>query len=308
MQYIKGVESYNETQYSAVTLGKFDGLHRGHQKLVNKVRGYASSNVKSIIFAFDMNKYFEDRGISKENIMSNEERRIHLEDKVDYLIECPFTEEIHSMEAEIFIRKILVEKLHAKYIVVGTDFHFGYGKKGNVQLLQKCSEQYGYHLDIIEKEVYKGRVISSSYVKEELRKGNIEIVNELLGYPYCVWGQVEHGKKLGRTLGFPTMNVVPYKGKLLPPNGVYATKSLVNGITYEGIGNVGVKPTVTDVEKLLVEVYLFEYSGDAYGEIIQIQFYTFERPEIKFSSIQELKEHVNQDIIFGKYFFEKTDS
>ena len=131
MDYIRGLEAYQDSREAAITLGKFDGVHRGHQKLIKKVcQLKVKKGVRSVVFAFDMNPLYEKLGKSREGIMSNEERRCLLDGKVDVLLECPFSEDVTSMSAEDFIRKILIEKIHARYIVIGTDFHFGHDKRG----------------------------------------------------------------------------------------------------------------------------------------------------------------------------------
>lgn len=303
MQYIKGIESYQENDRTAVTLGKFDGLHRGHQKLVEQVRKYAGENVRSVVFSFDMQPFFKERGMERKILMTNEERRFHLEGQVDYLIECPFTEAVHGMEAEDFIKDILVDRLHAEYIVVGTDFRFGHHKRGDAGMLRKYEDIYGYHLDVIEKEIYENREISSTFIKEEVEKGNMELAENLLGYPYTIEGTVVHGRELGRTLGFPTMNIRADESKLLPPRGVYVSSVRIQGKVYTGISNVGCNPTVSDKNIVVIETFLFDYAGDAYGEKIEVGLYRFVRPERKFASVEELKQRVNQDIECGKEYF-----
>ena len=196
--------------------------------------------------------------------MTNEERRAFLEDKVDYLIEIPFTKELMEMEAEKFIEEILHKKLHAAHIVVGTDFNFGHEKRGN-QMLEKYAAKYGYTVDVVEKAYYKDREINSTYIRELLLDGNVPLANELLGYPYEITSVVEHGQQLGRTLGFPTMNLAPPEKKILPKYGVYACRVLVDGVWYGGVGNAGVKPTVAQEKRRLFEVYVYGYEGDAYG-------------------------------------------
>lgn len=304
MDYIRGLEAYQDSRETAITLGKFDGVHRGHQKLIRKVcQLKAKKGVRSVVFAFDMNPLYEKIGKSREGIMSNEERRYLIDGKVDVLLECPFTEEISSISAEDFIRNILVGKFHVRYVVVGTDFHFGHDKRGDVKMLEEYAGVYGYELFVIEKEMYGDRRISSSYVREELRKGNMEAVNEMLGYAYTVRGIVEHGRKLGRKLGFPTLNVHPSKDKLLPPNGVYLDSVKIDGIWYNGIGNVGFKPTVSDENRMLIESNLLDYSGDAYGKEVEIQLYHFKRPEQKFESVEEMKAQIDLDIDYAKEYF-----
>lgn len=308
MEYIKGLDEYAETQETAVTLGKFDGLHRGHQKLIECVKQHTEHHMKSVVFAFDMRDFYKQQGIIRDQIMTNRERRVHLQNQVDYLIECPFTEDIRTMEPKDFIRKVLVDKLHVRYIAVGSDYRFGYKQSGDVTMLQQMAEEYHYEIDVIEKERYGDRVISSSYVKEALAQGKIELVNELLGYPYSIMGNVIHGQKLGRTLGFPTMNIMPSHVKLLPPNGVYACKVCVDDTWYNAIGNLGRKPTVRENGRVLVEAFLYDYEGDAYGKCIDVRFFTFERPEQKFDSIIELKEQVDRDIAFGiQHFKDERD-
>lgn len=295
MEYITGIEQYNGKGKTAVTLGKFDGLHKGHQKLIEKICSYSNKDCKSVLCAFDMHR---------EALMTKRERREYLDGKIDFLIEYPFTKELREMEAEVFIERILCKKLHASHIVVGSDFAFGYGKRGSIEMLEKFSAKKGYTLDVIEKERYDKEVISSTYIREALSQGDMDLAAALLGYPYAVTGIVQHGRQLGRTLGFPTMNIEPEQEKILPRFGVYACRIKMDGRWYNGVGNVGVKPTVTEEHKRLVEVFVYDYEGDAYGKEITVQFCGFERPETKFSSIDELREQVMQDLSYGKEFFQ----
>lgn len=297
MQYMTDIYSYQSEKHSAVTLGKFDGLHLGHQLLIDKIRSYRSENVRTVVVAFDM---------GRATLTTAEEKRELLKDQVDCLIVCPFTREIREMEAEDFIRTILVEKMKVSYIVVGTDFHFGRDKRGDTSMLAEYAGVYGYHLNVIDKKKYQETIISSTYVRESLEEGQIELANTLLGHPYRMSGRVEHGKQLGRTLGFPTMNVYPQPGKIMPRKGVYACDVVLDGRRYHGIGNVGVKPTVTDEQKLLAEIFVFGFEGDAYGKEISVEFLSYERPEQKFHSIEELKERIREDIRFGNGYFGLT--
>lgn len=297
MQYIKGLEHYDNVRETAVTFGKFDGLHTGHQKLVRMVKDLEmKEDVDSVVCAFDMN--------SRHILMSKNERELHLRDEVDYLVDCPFTEEFRNISAEDFICDIIKGVFHAAYVVVGTDFHFGCGKCGDIHMLAEYQEQYGYQLIVVEKERYENRVISSSYIREILKEGNIPVANRLLGYSYRISGIVEHGKQIGRELGFPTMNVVWPERKIVPPYGVYLCSICIEGKRYNGIANIGVKPTVSDEERVLIESFLFEYQGDAYGQEVVIDLVEFVRPEQKFSGKDELKANVERDIAYGKKYFE----
>lgn len=297
MRYYTDIDSYQGNKKTAVTLGKFDGLHKGHQKLVSRVVEAAErENLESVVFSFDM---------KRESLLTNEERRAHLENQADCMIQCPFTREIREMEAEIFIKEVLAERLHASYIAVGRDFRFGHGKRGDVRMLAEYADVYQYRLDVLDKEMYGEREISSTYIREALALGDVELAGKLLGYPYHMSGVVEHGRRLGRTLGFPTMNVAPSNGKIMPKFGVYAYRVQVDGQWFGGIGNVGIKPTVTESSRLLVEVFVFGYEGDAYGKEVTVEFCAFERPETKFGSVEDLKAQVDRDIAYGKHYFQK---
>ena len=290
MNYITGIENYHGTKKTAVTIGKFDGLHRGHQKLVDRIRGYASDECDSVLCAFDMHR---------DAIMTNRERREHLEGKIDWLINCPFNEQLRNMEAEDFIRDILCGKLNAAHVVVGNDFVFGHEKRGSVSMLEKYASVYGYTVDVVEKERYQDMIISSTFIRDALAQGDVRLAERLLGYPYELTGPVRHGKRLGRTLGFPTMNIEAEARKFLPRYGVYACRGMIDGKWYNGVGNAGVKPTVTDERRRLFEVYVYGYEGDAYGKEVTARFCGFERPEVKFGSVEELKEQVMNDMQYG---------
>lgn len=303
MQYIKGMQFYQNNNETAVTLGKFDGLHRGHETLIERVIAHQKEDgVDSVVFAFDMGPLYERLKKKKENLITNEERAGRLLGRVDYLIECPFLESISKIEAETFIKEILVKQFRAKYIVVGTDFHFGYQKKGDSEMLQKYSEEYGYQVEVIEKKCYEGREISSTYIKEEVKAGNMKLVETLLGYPYTFTGKVQYGRQLGRKLGFPTMNISVPEEKLLPPKGVYVSSVCLGGTCYRGISNIGCKPTVSEKEQIGIETFLFNYSGDSYGREIEVRLHEYVRPEQKFASVEELREQVEQDIAYGMNF------
>lgn len=305
MQYIKGLNEFCDESGTAITLGKFDGIHHGHEKLIEKVEECARKDgLKSVVCAFDMLSFPGKRAQGRSILMTKQERKLWLDGRVDYLVDCPFTKEFSCVAAEDFIKDVLMGLFHASYIIVGTDFSFGHQKRGDIHMLKEYESVYGYQLIVIDKERYHDREISSTYIREVLREGDMELVNTLLGYPYRIIGTVEHGRQLGRTLGFPTLNVAPDPDKLLPPNGVYLATVGVDGKFYEGIANVGVKPTVTDENRMLVEAYLFDYEGDAYGKEVTIRLHQFCRPEKKFESVESMKACIDSDIGWGKMYFQ----
>lgn len=303
MIYTTQVPHLEKEVRSSVTLGKFDGLHRGHQKLINLIRREQGEKNRSVIFTFDVSPRSYILHSPPKYLLTYEERRELAENLgVDILAECPFTEALMHMEPEDFVKEYLAERLHARYLAVGPDFRFGYQRRGTPELLKELGRTYGFRTEIVEKEKYKGRDISSTFVREELEKGHIEEVNQLLGYTYFTKGEIVHGRQLGRTIGIPTANLIPPVIKKLPPNGVYITESLIQGKTYQGITNIGYKPTVKE-NFLGVETYLFSCNADLYGQEAEVKFYRYLRPEIKFSSLEELKCQMLKDIEEGKSYF-----
>ncbi len=296
MKIIKGTTEFQIQEETAISLGKFDGFHQGHQLLVDRVLQKKREGLKSLIFTFD----FRDRPVL---LLPEERRRMLGKRGVDYLLECPFVESISHMEAEKFVREILVRRLHVRYLAVGTDFRFGYQRRGDYRLLERLSAECGYQVEVVEKACYQGEEISSSRIRRELEQGHMELVNQLLGYAYSVTGEVLHGRRIGRTLGMPTTNLLPSERKLLPPNGVYATRTVIDGELFEGITNIGYKPTVGGETRKGVETYLFDLDRDLYGEILTVRFYGYERAERKFASLDELKKRIEQDVFWGRTYF-----
>ena len=309
MQYIKGLNAYQNNRRTAVTLGKFDGLHQGHEKLVHSIiRIGKKEELDTVVCSFNMVPFLERLGKDPKILMTKEEQSFRLQGRVDYLIDIPFTKTFSRITAEDFIRDILVELLHAAVVVVGTDFNFGYQKKGNAEVLKEYATIFGYRVVVVEKERYKDRIVSSTYIKEALTDGDLDLANRLLGYPYSIMGVVEHGRKLGRRLGFPTLNLAPERHKLLPPRGVYMARVSIDGNLYDGICNVGIKPTVTEKQRMLVESYLFDYQGDAYDKKVVVELLKFCRPEERFESLEELKAAIDKDIERGREFFQVDES
>ncbi len=296
MEYIQGTTEFFIPEHTAVTLGKFDGVHKGHQKLIHQILNLRKDGLKSVVFTTNPGK--------KQLLLTEEEQRdILFRQGADYVIRCPFIPQISHMEPEAFIDRILIGQLHAKKIVVGTDFRFGYQRRGDCNLLINLQEKYGYQVIVMQKEKRGSRDISSTYIREELEKGDMALVNELLGYPFPIMGEVSHGRKVGRTLGMPTANLIPPDEKLLPPNGVYISKTAVDGREYTGITNIGYKPTVGKTAFRGAETYLFHFEQDLYGKRIEVQLYQYVRPEKKFQSLEELTERIKVDISLGKEYF-----
>ena len=290
------IEDFHIEEPTALSLGKFDGVHRGHELLLQQLSEQKKKGLKTVVFTFDIPPKKLTENNNYRVLCTNEEKRSILEAKgVDYLLQCPFTPEFMSMEPEAFVAGI-VRNLHMKSMVVGTDCRFGHERRGNHELLAELAPKYGYTLQVMDKLQYKGRDISSSYIREEIIKGHIETANLLLGYPFFAESEIIHGRQLGRQMGIPTINMELPAGKLLPPKGVYATKVHIGENCFCGVTNVGCKPTVNLSNKVGVETHILDYEGDLYGRILRVEFFRFIRPEKKFSSVEELKGQMEQDI------------
>ena len=300
MKIINDTLDFSIPEMSAITLGKFDGIHKGHQKLMKMILAKKEQGLKSVVFTFGQmpGTFFFGKG---RTILTSKERQLHLERMgIDYMIECPFVPEVIQMEPEKFIEDVLVNQLHVKYIAVGPDFRFGYNRKGSVGLLKKMSSVYGYEVEVFDKECLDDKVISSTYVRHMLEIGEMETVQKLLGYPYYVSGTVVHGHAIGRKLGIPTINLIPDDDKMLPPNGVYLTKTVWEENQIFGITNVGCKPTISGEEAKGIETHLYDFDGDLYDKELTVEFYAYHRPERRFESLEDLKSQLAKDTVWGR--------
>ena len=307
MEYIKQSITFEIKEPTVLSLGKFDGLHRGHELLMDYMAKRKKENpgLKAVIFTFDIPPGKQIQNTPVQVLTTNQEKvKLFESIGIDYLIECPFTEEIMRMEPEEFIERI-VTGLHVKYMVVGTDFRFGHKRRGDYRMLEAYAFRYGYEVEVVDNMQEEGRDISSTFVREEIAGGNMEKANRLLGYEFFVEGQILHGKKLGKpVLGIPTINLEPPADKLLPPFGVYLTVTEYCGAEYPGITNVGCKPTIEGENPVGVETHLFDVSEDMYGAQVKVKFLSRVREERRFDSLEVLKSQMEQDILYGRKYFD----
>lgn len=298
----------NETQIcikepTVVTLGKFDGLHMGHKFLFQYLLQFKKEGLKTVLFTFDRPPGNEIDHHLHQVLTTNPEKEYVFETcGIDYLIEYPFTHDVMEIEAEDFI-VMLIEKLNIKAIVAGEDFRFGYQRKGDPELLKKLSLKYNFKVEIVKKMQYLGEDISSTFVRREILKANMELATTLLGYPYFIQEIVKSGNRLGRQMGIPTINILPPAEKLMPPNGVYISKVEIEDQTFMGISNIGIKPSVEGIHPITVETNIFNYNQDIYGKKVRVYFLSYLREEIKFESLEELKNQINLDITKAKNYW-----
>jgi riboflavin kinase/FMN adenylyltransferase len=280
---------------TAVTVGKFDGIHLGHELLTHNLIRQEKIGRKSVVITFDTSPRISLKKDLTKVLITNEERIQRMRHSgISYLIQCPFEQEIRDLSPEDFIR-VLVQELHMEYMTCGTDFRFGSQGRGDVAMLRQLADTYGFTLDVMDKVTCDERVISSTLIREEITRGHVAEAARLLGYPYFVWGVVVHGNHLGRQYSMPTINVYPSPEKLLPPNGVYVTEVELDHHKYHGVTNVGVKPTIGDANRMGIETHILDFSRDVYQKSARITFLEFLRPEMKFDSLEELFHQMLQD-------------
>lgn len=303
MQIICDTTEFHMKDRSAVAIGKFDGVHRGHERLISCILEKKKLGMKAVVFTFHPSAAVYFGQTSGGELTTREEKRNCFEKLgVDILIEFPLNKETAAIFPEDFVREILVKKMNTGYVAAGRDLSFGRGGKGDSRLLEEMADELGFQVCMIDKVFHAGREISSTYVREMVEKGNMQETKELLGRYYSFEGIVEQGNRLGRWLGMPTMNLYPRPEKLLPPRGVYYSRLLYEGGMYPGITNIGRKPTVNDTETVSVETYLYDFDKDMYGKDIVTQLLQFKRPEQKFKNVAELKVQMEKDIAHGRTF------
>ncbi|MEA5085540.1 MAG: bifunctional riboflavin kinase/FAD synthetase [Lachnospiraceae bacterium] len=295
----------DQTVDTAVTLGNFDGIHLGHRQLISTTLSEAKEKgLSSVVFSFYPHPMFvfENRE-HKALIMGPDEKKLSIEEMgVDVYIEYPFDRAFAAMEPEEFAVELIFKKLRCKVLVVGENYKFGAKQKGDYKLLMKLGNDYGVKVIYVPSVMYENERVSSTRVRKALIDKDMSLANKLLTMPYFIYGEVVKGKQLGRTIGFPTINIIADPNKLFPPNGVYATKSLYNGKMYFGVTNVGINPTVNGSVKI-VETYLFDFKKVVYGEYVKTYFFHFIRQEQKFPSVDDLQNQLAKDAQSAKDYF-----
>lgn len=299
---------------TAVAIGKFDGIHVGHRKLLTEIMEQKKQGLLACVFTFDPSPaVFFGKGNVMELTTKEEKRKLFEQMGVDVLVEFPMNEQTAKIAPEVFVKEVLCEMLGAKYVAAGEDVSFGDKGAGNAALLEKMSGELGYQLALISKVCYEGREVSSTYVRECVEQGQMELAATLLGKPYSVEGEVLHGYKLGRTLDMPTTNMCPPERKLLPPFGVYFANVSVwdegrsDWDTYGGITNIGMKPTVEAERKVGVETHIFDFEGDLYGRWVKVELLKYHRPEKRFENVESLKVELHKDSEICRKYLEKTN-
>lgn len=304
MKIVREFENYTENTPKVLSLGMFDGVHFGHISIINLLKSVAQeNNLETAILTFwpHPRKVFNPNDEIKLLNTLNEKLNLLENANLDVVFLKSFDENFRNLTGEEFVRQILVQKLNVKHIIIGHDHVFGKNKSGNFELLQKLSKELDFvvqQLDAVKEGEFN---ISSTKIRNYLANGNIIGANKMLGYHYSVSGKVIDGKKLGRTIGYPTANIEVDELKLLPKKGAYIVEVYVKNKFYKGMLSIGTNPTVNG-DKLTVEVYILDFNEDIYGDEITVKFRDFLHEEIKFESLEKLIERLDEDKVLTENF------
>ena len=299
MKIFEGLANFVPVKNAVVTSGTFDGVHLGHQKILKRIRDIADQcNGETVLITFWPHPrlvLFPHEHNLRLLSTFEEKAKLLREYGIDYLVTLPFTKEFSEMSSEDFIQKILIEKIQTKKLVIGYDHRFGKNREGSFEYLKENIKKYHFELEEIPREDIDHVGISSSKIRKALEIGNIETANEYLGRDYELNGIIIKGQQLGRSIGFPTANIyIPNDYKLVPCDGAYAVKVNVEGKVYDGMLNIGMRPTVNGTSRT-IEVNLFDFHGDLYDLRVCVYFKAYLRPEVKFLNLEALKAQLEND-------------
>ena len=293
-------DEVDEIKVPVLTIGTFDGVHIGHQKIIHQLNEEAKKvGGESVLFTFyphpRMILFPDAHGL--QLLSTQEEKLAYLaECGIDNVIVQPFTFDFSRLTALEFVRDYLVNKLHVKKLIIGYDHQFGKNREGSIDFLRSISDVYDFEVFEIPAQDIDDVNVSSTKIREALKKGDVQTANRFLGRPYSFKGKLVHGKQLGRTIGFPTANIqVNDDTKLIPGNGVYAVKVIVEGQTYFGMLNIGNRPTVNETLDRSIEVHIFDFDSIIYNADITVEFVQFVREERAFASVNDLRFQLQQD-------------
>ena len=306
MKIWEDLEEIKDIEPTAVALGNFDGVHLGHQQLIKKmVEKAKEENLASAVFTFSNHpKDLLPKAKKVKNILYKDEKAEIIQSLgVDYLFNIPFTKSIMTLSPQEFVDKLLIEKFNMKAAFCGFNYHFGFKAEGNPDVLRAEGETKGFTVTEMAPFKIKGNVVSSSMIRTLIASGQVEKCKTYMGRHYEIGGEVVVGNKLGRTLGFPTSNLVIDESMVTPPNGVYVTYCTYNGVRYPSVTNVGNKPTIGHYKKN-VETHIFDFNKELYGKNIIVEFLKKTRDEVKFDDVKELSAQIVRDCREAKAYHE----
>lgn len=297
MKKFEKIDDIERIEPACAALGNFDGVHAGHRKLIEAAVAKAKEKgLASAVFTFSNHPKSLIPGAKPvKNIVYREEKEALIEGLgVDYYVNIPFTAEIMQMSPEAFVKTFLHDKLNAREIFCGFNYHFGFKGEGDTKILRILGAKYDFHVNEMKAVSIDGDVVSSTLIRNMIMAGEMEECSKYLGRNYDIGGEVVVGNKLGRTIGFPTSNIMIDESMVTPPNGVYITYCIYNGVKYPSITNVGIKPTIGSFKKNM-ETHIFNFDKELYGKKIKVEFIKKTRDEVKFRSIEELSAQIAKD-------------
>ena len=310
MELIRGLYNLKRKHKGCVaTIGNFDGVHLGHQKIISDLLQQAKiNNTSSCIINFEPypQEFFLNTNAPPRLSRTIDKINIYQQYNINQLLLLKFNTQLQNLSAEAFVQNILVNGLAIKHLIVGDDFKFGKGRKGNFKLLQKLGNQYHFTVSNSATTCLNNQRVSSTRIRNCLQTGDLSTAKNLLGRPFSICARVVHGHKRGRTIGFPTANL-PIHRKTSPVSGVFAVQATLNDKTLQGVANVGNRPTVNGFNTLL-EVHFFNLDENLYGKMLNVQLLKKIRDEQKFDSFDLLKKQIEQDAIDAKNYFAKLSN
>lgn len=298
MNIFHSINDFKSTKKTILTLGTFDGVHIGHKKILERVtQNTENGKYESLVLTFFPHPRMVLHGQSEVKLLNTIDEKIDLLEKagIQNLVIHPFDEKFSKLTAEEFVKIVLVDQFHIKKIIIGHDHRFGRNRSADIDDLITFGEQYGFEVEQISAQEINDVSISSTKIRNALMEGNMALANDYLGYDYFLTGTITKGKQLGRTIGFPTANLkIEENYKLIPRNGAYVVKSIIDQKTVYGMLNIGYNPTVAG-KNLSIEIHYFDFDEDIYDQKISVSILERLRPEQKFGSIDQLKEQLGKD-------------
>ena len=301
MKVFKNFNNLKKITRSIILIGNFDGVHLGHKKLFKEAQKYKKKyKLKIGVLTFEpMPKMFFNKSLKNFKISSLEQKmRLMKNLNIDFLINKKFDKNFSSTKSINFIKNIISKKLKTKFIFVSDNFKFGKNREGDVKQLKSFQNELNYKLIKPKPVKIQKKIVSSTLIRKSLEKGKLDLANKLLDRKWTIEGKVKKGRQLGRKIGFPTCNI-DIENYLIPCLGVYAVRVHANGKKYKGIANLGYRPTFNQ-KKILLEVHLFNFSGNLYNKYLRVEFLKFIRKEKKFKNIEQLKKQIKIDLIKAK--------
>jgi riboflavin kinase/FMN adenylyltransferase len=303
MQIFKSLDEVRGIESSVVTIGKFDGIHRGHQKLIQTVvdlknRGDSTKNLKSVLVTFDRHPDAVLKPERSKLPLIGEAQKLSLIENlgIDVVLVLPFTAQLAGVTGEEFAKTVLVDTLHATNVLIGPDFRFGRGGACGLEELVAFGEELGFKAASIEPVMLEGQRVSTSAIRDALDRGDVALANQMFGRVHTTVGVVEHGLKIGRTIGFPTANLSRDSDGYLPLDGVYAGWLIADGIRHAAAHSVGVNETFQAVPRLVESHVIDETELDLYDKVVTLEYVDFIRPSAKFNGVDELVAEIHRDL------------